>query len=455
MAARLGGECCVDGATGENVSFFLMLEFGYYLLPTVILLLAMRFHLARYRRSTEVASKVLKEAVEAGLTEPPSLHPVVDLDICMGSGTCAAVCPEKALGVINGKAVLINPTHCIGHGACAPACPVGAIKLVFGTAKRGVDIPAIKPNFETNVPGIFIAGELGGMGLIRNAVKQGVQAIHTIAEQRRGQADFDVAVIGAGPAGIAATLAAKEAKLKCLTIEQEDSFGGTTYHYPRGKLVMTAPLDLPLAGKYKLREVSKEELMRIWNEVVAKGKITINFSERLEDIASDGGSGFTLRTNKATYTATSVLLALGRRGTPRKLGVPGEDHPKVVYRLIEPKQYAGMNVLVVGGGDSALEAAMDCAQEHGTTVTLAYRGKVFDRVKPKNRERLEKMVASNRVILKMETTIKQIGESHVDLKQGDDIVPIPNDAVIVCAGGELPTPMLKKIGIQVEAHYGA
>lgn len=432
-----------------------MLEFGYYLLPTVILLLAMRFHLARYQQKTELASEVLTEAVEAGLTEPPSLHPVVDLDICMGSGSCAAVCPEKALGIINGKAVLINPTHCIGHGACAPACPVGAIKLVFGTAKRGIEIPAVKPNFETNVPGIFIAGELGGMGLIRNAVKQGVQAIETIAEHRHGEADFDVVIIGAGPAGIAATLAAKEAKLKCLTIEQEDSFGGTTYHYPRGKLVMTAPLKLPLAGEYKLREVSKEELMKIWNEVVAKGGISINFSERLEEISPEDNRRFSLRTNKATYTTTSVLLALGRRGTPRKLGAPGEEQSKVVYRLIEPKQYAGMNVLVVGGGDSALEAAMDCAKEHGTTVTLAYRGKAFDRVKPKNRDRLEKMVAGNQLILKMETTVAKIGEFDVDLKQGDGMTSIPNDAIIVCAGGELPTPMLKKIGIQVEAHYGA
>lgn len=432
-----------------------MLDFGFYLLPTLILLLAMRFHIARHHQQTDFASQVLTEAINEGLTEPPSLHPVIDLNVCMGSGSCAKSCPEKALGVIKGKAVLINPTHCIGHGACATACPVDAIKLVFGTAKRGIDIPEVKPDFETNVPGIFIAGELGGMGLIRNAVKQGVQAIHTIAKHPRGKALFDVAVIGAGPAGLAATLTAKEAGLKCVTLEQEDSFGGTTYHYPRGKLVMTAPLQLPLAGEYKLKEVSKEELMRIWSEVVVKGKISINFSERLEDIASEPGGGFILRTNKATYAATSILLALGRRGTPRKLGAPGEDQTKVVYRLIEPQQYSGMNVLVVGGGDSALEAAMDCAKEKGTTVTLSYRGKAFDRVKPKNREQLEKMVASNFIDLKMETTVKQVGELHVELKQGDEILRIPNDAVIVCAGGELPTPMLKKIGIQIETHYGA
>lgn len=430
-----------------------MSELIYYVLPVLLILIPGAFHLRAKKVASEKYRAVLKEAQESGLTEPPSLHPVVDLSICMGSGACARVCPENALGVIKGKGVLINPSHCIGHGACAPACPVGAIKLVFGTAKRGVDIPQVNPDFETNIPGLFIAGELGGMGLIRNAIRQGVQAVQSIAARPRGQAELDLLIIGAGPAGIAASLAAKEAGLRYVTLEQEDSLGGTTYHYPRNKLVMTAPMQLPLIGEIKVREVSKEELMEIWSSVLHKAQPNIRFSERMEEIIP-GEEFFSIRSNRATYTAASILLAIGRRGTPRKLGAKGEEQAKVVYRLIEAEQYQGKSVLVVGGGDSALEAALDISNEAGTQVTLSYRGKAFDRVKPKNRTRLAEAIANGRIEQLLESTVQEITVDQVILKKGDELLERTNHAVIVCAGGELPTPMLKKIGIKVETHYG-
>ena len=425
----------------------------YYLLPALLILIPAAFHLRAKKKVSAIHHAVLKEAQEAGLTEPPSLHPVVDLSICMGSGACVRACPEKALGVIKGKGVLINPTHCIGHGACAPACPVGAIKLVFGTEKRGMDIPQVDPDFQTNIPGIFIAGELGGMGLIRNAIRQGTHAVKAITSRPRGKADYDLVIIGAGPAGIAASLAAKEAGLNYVTVEQEDSLGGTTYHYPRNKLVMTAPMRLPLIGEIKVREISKEELMEIWQGILDKATPNIRFSERMEEITPVDGI-FSVRTNKATYATASVLLAIGRRGTPRKLGAKGEEQAKVVYRLIEAEQYRDKHVLVVGGGDSALEAALDIANEPGTHVTLSYRGKAFDRVKPKNRARLAEAIAENRIEQLLESTVREIGVDNIALKHGDDILERPNDAVIVCAGGELPTPMLKKMGVQVDTRYG-
>jgi thioredoxin reductase/ferredoxin len=426
----------------------------YYLIPVCLLVIAASAHLLIRRARSRANAQALREAQEAGLTEPPTLHPVVDLSVCMGSGACVRTCPEKALGVIDGKGVLVNPTHCIGHGACAPACPVGAIKLVFGTERRGVEIPAVDPHFETNVRGIFIAGELGGMGLIRNAIRQGTLAIESIAKRPRGEAELDVLIVGAGPAGIAASLAAKQTNLKYVTVEQEHSLGGTTYHYPRNKLVMTAPMKLPIVGEIRVREVSKEELMDIWQSVLDQGAPDIRFGERMEEISQEG-EVFVVRTNRAAYRSASVLLAIGRRGTPRKLGVAGEDRSKVVYRLIEASQYQGDDVLVVGGGDSALEAALDLAAERDTKVTLSYRGKAFDRVKPKNRDRIDTAVSEGRIRLELETTVGEIGADRVTLRRGESEIALPNDRVIVCAGGELPTPMLKKIGIRVEAHYGS
>lgn len=428
-------------------------EYLFYLVPVVLVLGAAIFHLYVKHAHSVAAKATLQESVAAGLTEPPSLHPVVDLNVCIGSGACVRACPEKAMGIIAGKGVLINPTICIGHGACAPSCPVGAIKLVFGTAKRGMDIPQVSPDFETNVPGIFIAGELGGMGLIRNAVKQGTLAIKALACKPRRDTQYDVVIIGSGPAGIAAALAAQEAKLRYVVIEQEDALGGTTYHYPRNKLVMTAPMKLPLIGEIKVREISKEELMEIWQDVLKRTQLKIHFSEKMEEITPTG-DGFTVRSSKASYTTGNVLLCIGRRGTPRKLGVPGEEQPKVVYRLIDAAQYRGKSVLVIGGGDSALEAALDLCEQPGTKVTLSCRDPVFDRAKPKNRARVEAAVAAEKLRQLMQSSVQEIQPSHVTLKTPTESFQLKNDGVIVCAGGELPTPMLKKMGIEVDVRYG-
>jgi len=430
-----------------------MSDLYFYLPPALLVLLPLYWHLRRRTRRSASHQAVFHDASAAGLTEPPSLHPVLDLTRCMGSGACAAACPEQALGVIDGKGVLINPTHCIGHGACATACPVGAIRLVFGTAKRGIDIPEVGPDFATNIPGIFIAGELGGMGLIRNATRQGVQAVENIARRPRGEAAFDLVIVGAGPAGIAASLAAERAGLRYVTIEQEDSLGGTTYHYPRNKLVMTAPMDLPLIGEIRVREITKEELMTVWQEVLEKARPNIRFGERMEEI-TQAGDVFDLRSSGGSYRTTNVLLAIGRRGTPRKLGVPGEEQAKVVYRLIDATQYRGQRILVVGGGDSALEAALDLAAEPGTRVTLSYRGQAFDRVKPKNRERLAEAIANRKIDQLLASQTLRIDRESVSLQQQEGLLELPNDAVIVCAGGELPGAMLRKLGIQVNTHYG-
>ena len=420
-----------------------------YAVPLAFALL-LHIHARRRRELASVA--VMRQSVETGMTEPPSLHPVVNPALCCGAGACVNACPEQALGIVNGKAQLVNPTVCIGHGACAAACPMEAIKLVFGTETRGIDIPYVKPTFETNVPGIYIAGELGGMGLVRKAAEQGKQAIESVVKGGRGSSDLDVVIVGAGPAGLSATLGAMEKKLRFVTLEQEDSLGGTVYHYPRNKIVMTQPVVLPLAGKAKLGEISKESLLAFWQDIVERFGMKIEFGQRVEKVTAVD-NGFIVKTDRAEYSTRTVLLAIGRRGTPRKLEVPGEELPKVVYRLIDPEQYRDQDVLVVGGGDSAIEAAVAIAAEEGTTVTLSYRGAAFGRIKQKNRERLAAAEQEGRLKVVLGSKVSRIEAECVYLECGES-VKLANDAVIVCAGGILPTPMLKEMGIRVETKFG-
>jgi thioredoxin reductase (NADPH) len=421
-----------------------------YLIP---ILLVTFIHIWGRSRKTAAALAAQHESMEAGLTEPSSLHPLIDINKCLGAGSCVHACPEGAIGVIGGKAYLVDPSHCIGHGACEAACPHSAIKLVFGTEKRGMDIPKVGPNFETNVPGIFIAGELGGMGLIRKSAAQGAQAIDYIKKLKGSGAPRDVVIVGAGPAGLGATLAAMENKLRYVTLEQESSLGGAIFQYPRNKVAMTAPVKLPIIGELQFKEVSKEKLLEFWLDVIRRTGIKLNLDERMETITQTG-KGFIVKTSKQSYETRAVLLAIGRRGTPRKLGVPGEDLPKVVYRLIDPEQYRNMHVLVVGGGDSALEAVCSIAEEPGTTVTLSYRSEAFGRSKQKNRNRLQSLEARGRLKVVFKSNVKAVTKDKVLLEYQGQIIDIPNDAIIVCAGGILPTPFLKEIGIMVETKYG-
>ena len=414
------------------------------LVPYAAVLGVIMLGYALSRRRREAESRTVRDlAVEAGLTEPASLHPLIDEARCLGCGACVPACPEgTVLGLINGKAVLIEPTQCIGHGACKAACPFDAISLVIGTETRGVDLPVVGPDFQTDVDGLYVAGELGGMGLIRNAVEQGRQAIEAIS-RRAGHASppaLDVVIVGSGPAGIAASLAATQHKLKFVTLEQ-DSLGGTVAHYPRGKLVMTAPVVLPIVGKVRFRETSKEVLLAFWSSVLRRTSVNVSFGERVETIERHDGA-FEVTSTRRRYRAGAVLLAIGRRGTPRKLDVPGEDLPKVVYRLIDPQQYRGQHVLVVGGGDSALEAAIGLAQQSGCDVTISYRRDAFSRANPKNRKLLEEQQAAGRVRIILNSTVKRIHAGQVELEHAGGVTRYRNDAVIVCAGGLLPMPWM-------------
>jgi thioredoxin reductase (NADPH) len=429
---------------------------NYLLLYAAFAAVIFLLYLRKHRRKEQAHRDDLQRAIATGMAEPQSLHPIIDPLRCIGSGSCARACPEDALGIIKGKAVLTNGASCIGHGACLTACPVEAIKLVFGTEKRGVDIPNVRPNFETNVPGIFIAGELGGMGLIRKAAEQGRQALESIKSRKvAGPADYDVVIVGSGPAGISAGLSAIEHGLRYKLIEQEDSLGGSVYHYPRNKIAMTAPVKLALVGLVKMGEIQKEKLLEFWHGVMAKTGLEISFRERMDNIERRADGTFVVHTTKGAHSARSVLLAIGRRGSPRKLDVPGEETSNVVSRLIDAEQYRQQSVLVVGGGDSALEAAIALSEQPGTNVWLAYRGDAFARVKAKNRVRVDEQSSAGRMRVMLGTQVVSIQQKTVTVSCNGTNEELANDAVIVCAGGVLPTPLLQKVGIEFATKYGS
>jgi len=427
-----------------------------YVLVIGFIAILFYFYLRKNKKHSQSIKTKIAKAKELGFHEPVSLHPVVNPDNCIGSGACITACPEHdILGIVNGKATIINASRCVGHGACFHACPVQAITLCIGTEKRGVELPHISEEYETTIPGIYIAGELGGMGLIKNAVEQGKLAVSYLEPKlkNRGNANYDVVIVGAGPAGISASLEATRKKLKFVTLEQ-DSLGGTVFNFPRAKVVMTSPMDLPLYGKIKLTETSKAELLEIWKNVLSINHVTINEQEKVEKIVSQAGI-LTVQTTKDNYTTKSVLLAIGRRGSPRKLGVLGEEKEKVAYRLLEPEMIHNQKILVVGGGDSAIESALLLADENNK-VTLSYRSDSFSRLKPKNEEKISNAIRSGKVKVILKSEVTEILDNSVILKVADsaDSKVIENDLVYIFAGGILPTKFLEDIGIKITKKFG-
>ncbi len=445
-----------DTAGYFNMEIFLenILIYSFVILLCV---LVVYFYLRRQKRKSELVESKIIKAKQEGLYEPVSLHPVVDVKSCIQSEACIAACPEKdILGIRNGKATTINASLCIGHGACFLACPTQAISLCIGTEKRGIDLPHVDENFESNVPGIFIAGELGGMGLIKNAIEQGKQAVQKIsAKSIKGhQAQYDLAIIGAGPAGISASLMAKKNNLNAVTFEQ-DTLGGAVFTYPRSKIVMTSAVDLPLYGKVKFSETGKSELLDLWKRVLGENNVIIRENSKVDSVTRMNGHFQVTVQGGENITAKYILLAIGRRGTPRKLNVPGEMNQKVAYRLLEPENIVHKDILVVGGGDSAIEAALLLAENN--KVTLSYRGNAFSRIKSLNNEKIQEAIQSGRVTVRFGSQVNEINESDVLISQTDSPDQksiIKNDLVFIFAGGELPSEFLLKAGILISKKFG-
>jgi len=409
-----------------------------------------------YLKSLKKREARAQEAAEKGklFSEgPKAQHPHIDTNYCIGCGTCTSVCPEgDVLAMIGGKAVIVNGHKCIGHGLCADACPVGAIQMVMASPSMAGDMPQLTPEFETTVRNMFIVGELGGLALIKNAVNQGRDCVDTIATRMKTRPAaavsgvYDVLIIGAGPAGISASLRAIEQKLNYLTLER-DEVGGTVAKYPRQKLVMTSPVEFPMYGKFKKMQLSKENLLAFWDMVLNRSDFNVSTGEKVEDIQKSSDGVFTVTTGTNQYRSRAVVLALGRAGEPRKLGVKGEELAKVMYRLIEADHYLNKKILVIGGGDSAVEAAMGLANQSGNQVTLSYRSERFSRIKERNARRIEDCMKSGKVRVVFNSNPIEFKAESVILDVAGKQQELPNDFVWIFAGGTPPNAFLKKIGV--------
>jgi thioredoxin reductase/Pyruvate/2-oxoacid:ferredoxin oxidoreductase delta subunit len=401
----------------------------------------------------ELVSAPLATASSENSDAPP--RALIRADLCVGCGACAAACPEDGAITMRGKLAIVDPVRCKGHGECIPACPLGAIAVARGNAANRVIVPEVDANFETSVPGLYIVGELGGRALIKNAVNEGRVAAEHVAKvvaRRRSESSSadgaaDVAIIGSGPSGLSAGLVTHRAALDYVMLEQ-GTLAETVRKYPRHKVLFAEPLTMPLYGDLWVSDASKESLLAVWEAVIERTGLRVQTGQHVREITRER-NGFVIATSSETHRARAVILALGRRGTPRRLGVPGEDLPTVFYDVAEMADFAGRRVLVVGGGDSAIESALGLANQNGTTVTLSYRGDAFTRLKERNRARIDAAISAGRVTPILGSEVREIRVDVAVLAVGATTRIVPSDDVVIRIGGEPSTVLLEQLGVRM------
>jgi len=420
-----------------------------------------RAELGRMERSVHERDEARRLGNPAALLQLPE----IDLSRCMGCATCVAVCPETGvLELVHGQAAVVNGAGCMGVAACERECPVGAIEVkIVGAAERR-DLPVLDEGLEAvGSSGLFLAGEVTALARIRVAIEHGTAVAREVARRvragERAEEEFDLVVVGAGPAGFACALEAQRQGLRFAVLDQAHDWGGTVANYPRRKLVLTEPVELPQGGRLDRRSYTKEELIELWLGIAREAGLELLGGRRFESLERLPHGGYELRCGDELFPARHVCLALGRRGSPRRLGVPGEELPKVAHSLVDAGSFQDRRLLVVGGGDSALEAACALASQPGNHVTLCHRRARFDRARAGNRERLERAVRRGDVELLLDCEVSAIRAEQVVLVQssaeGPRALELANDEVFVMAGGLSPQPLLEAAGVSFDPELRA
>jgi putative YpdA family bacillithiol system oxidoreductase len=369
---------------------------------------------------------------------------------------CLPACGFDAISLGAHEEVKINNMKCVGCAACYSACPndvISMIEVPYTAENFPEQLPYTDPDGRTNVPDLYLVGEATGTALIKLAINAGRKAVEVAAEKfgsdKGGdRAVKDVIIVGAGPAGLSASLTAKEFGLDFLVFDKGD-FSTTIKSYPRHKVVMAEPMHIPLYGKLWLKDTTKEELIQQWSDIITKTGLQIRSNEQVTDVQRATDGVFDVTTAKGKFRSRAVVLATGTRGSPRKIECPGEEEPRVQYALTEPAEFRGKHCLVIGGGDSAVEGAMSLADIPGTTVTLSYRKDSFGRIKPRNKTRIDEYAASGKVTVIFESSVKAVEPGKVTLKAKQGPVTLRNDQVFAMLGGEPPTKFFEKVGIQI------
>jgi thioredoxin reductase/ferredoxin len=383
------------------------------------------------------------------------VHDIND-DRCTGCDACVAVCPTNVLDLVQNKSRVLRFEDCIQCEACMFACPTEALVMFpEGSVPPPLKIPEVDDNFQTVVPGQYLIGEVAGKPLVKNAANLGRAVVeHMLVTGMRGgaigQSDtiVDVLIVGSGPGGLSAALTCIQRGLSYVVLEKEQLIASTIARYPKGKLVMAEPYDTQNLSLLPVFDSNKEQLIPIWQELIQRVQLRINQGESVEQVARAADGAFEIRTTVNTYRAQRVVLSIGTRGKPRTLQVQGENLPKVFSLLEDPDEWRGRSVLVVGGGDSACEAALALA-DSGAKVMISYRGKGFNRAAPKNKQAIEAYAAEGRIKAKLGSQVLAFDQESVALALGDGSQKrYPNDAAFVLIGADPPVQWLEKMGIR-------
>lgn len=385
------------------------------------------------------------EAVEAVL---PLLHSIND-DRCIGCEACIDACPTEVLDLVDHKVKVARFGDCVQCEQCANACPTQALVMYReGTTPRMLTVPELDDHFQTAVPGQYLIGEVAGKPLVKNAANLGRAVIEQIARDLAGRPSvakdvLEVVIVGSGPGGLSAGLTCLKRKMSFLVLEKEHVISSTVSRYPKGKHFMAEPCSAQNVSFLPVFDATKEDLVAAWQKVVDEVKMPIRLGEAVDKVIRGDDGIFQVKTTVGTYKARTVVLATGLRGKPRLLAVPGANLEKVAALLDDPVEFAGQDVLVVGGGDSAVEGAMSLV-DAGARVTLSYRGDGFKRCKQGNQKRLAELVASQRVTLHLESNVTKFTEGEVSLKLKDgQVVTQPNQRAFVLIGADTPVAWLE------------